>query len=444
MNALIKKIYLLSIAVVLVPLFIIAIASLFGKDKEISEKERRELAQKPKFSFSSLFDGSYETAFENYYSDQFPLRDFLISANGKRENFFAGLKSGDDGIVVIKGPSGNAEARDDGSETDNTSSETEPDVSSDTASEPEDKTGDAKENGWDAGGEVDAYGYTILSGKSAMEVYDNSYKKLEEYATVLNRLASKLPNTKVYNALIPSAVEFYAPAEYNQSKQKSQKQGIAYVYERLNGVTGVDVYSNIAEHTDKYVYFRTDHHWTARGAYYGYLGFASAAGFEPVKLGSPSGAVEGFVGTLDANVNGALKKYPDSVEYFMPEVETEAYVYKNLSMTGGSKISVVAESYSGTNKYMIFIAGDNALTKITTSAGTGRSLLILKDSFANALVPWLCNNYSEIYVVDPRDLSGGDLYGFISDNNIGEVAVINYIMSTRNDKYMSGLKKAIG
>ena len=80
----IKKIYLLSIAVVLVPLFVIAAASLFGKDREVSEKERRELAQKPKFTFRSIFDGSYETAFEKYYSDQFPMRDFLISANGRR------------------------------------------------------------------------------------------------------------------------------------------------------------------------------------------------------------------------------------------------------------------------------------------------------------------------------------------------------------------------
>ena len=113
-------------------------------------------------------------------------------------------------------------------------------------------------------------------------------------------------------------------------------------------------------------------------------------------------------------------------------------------MTGGVHIPVVAESTQSTNKYMIFIEGDNALTKITTDAGTGRSLLILKDSFANAIVPWLCNNYSEIYVIDPRSLSSGDLAGFVKDNNIGEVAVVNYIMSTRNDKYIKGLKNVVG
>lgn len=435
----IKKIYLLSIAVVLVPLFVIAAASLLGKDREVSEKERRELAQKPKFTFRSIFDGSYETAFEKYYSDQFPMRDFLISANGRRENIFSGLRSRDDGIVVIKNMSEDAEKADD-----NTDKPSPDAASSDTVQEPEDKTGDAKENGWEKYDEADVYGYTILSGKSAMEVYDNSYKKLGEYAAVINRLADRLPDTKVYNVLIPSAIEFYAPAEYNQSKQKSQKQGIEYVYERLTDATGVDVYGNISQHTDKYLYFRTDHHWTARGAYYGYIGFAAAAGFSPVDIGTPSGKVEGFVGTLDSKVNGALKKYPDSVEYFMPQVNTEAVIYKSFSMTGGVHIPVVAESTQSTNKYMIFIDGDNALTKITTDAGTGRSLLILKDSFANALVPWLCNNYSEIYVVDPRWIPSGDLAGFVKDNNIGEVAVVNYIMSTRNDKYMKGLKNVVG
>lgn len=132
-----------------------------------------------------------------------------------------------------------------------------------------------------------------------MEQYTNVYKKMDVYAATLNKLKAEMPNTKVYSLMAPTSIEFYAPKKYNSGKSHSQYQGINYIYGELKGITPVDAYPEIAAHTNEYLYFRTDHHWTARGAYYAYRAFANTAGFTPVEINSlRTGKLSPFLGTL--------------------------------------------------------------------------------------------------------------------------------------------------
>lgn len=92
------------------------------------------------------------------------------------------------------------------------------------------------------------------------------------------------------------------------------------------------------------------------------------------------------------------------------------------------------------NKYLAFLGGDHGVTKITTDAPGNRSIVVIKESYANAFVPWLCNNYKTVYVIDPRQINV-NLANFVKTNSIDEVLFLNYMFIPTNPKYMSALEK---
>ena len=111
-------------------------------------------------------------------------------------------------------------------------------------------------------------------------------------------------------------------------------------------------------------------------------------------------------------------------------------------MNDGVKTYVVAKKVSGDNKYLAFISGDQPLEKITTGVTNGKKILVIKESFGNAFVPFLCNNYQEVYVVDPRKIDM-NLPEFIKNNGIGEVLAINYSFGMSNKFYCDSLESMI-
>ena len=285
--------------------------------------------------------------------------------------------------------------------------------------------------------------YLLEIGDRLMEQYGNAYQKMAVYAEDLNKLKTQLPDTKVYCLMAPTAVEFYAPAKYNSGMSKSQYEGISYIYERLDGITPVDAYTEIAAHTDEYLYFRSDHHWTQRGAYYAYLAFAKSAEFTPVnKDDLQTGRLSPFLGSLyKENKTAALENNPDYVEYFMPPVNTTATASeRDAAMTDSYSIKVINTEITSSNKYLAFVGGDHGVVKITTDAQSERSIVVIKESYANAFVPWLCANYRTIYVLDPRQLTV-NLSDFVKTNSIGEVLFLNYMYIPTNAKFMTALEE---
>lgn len=121
-------------------------------------------------------------------------------------------------------------------------------------------------------------------------------------------------------------------------------------------------------HLDEYVYFRTDHHWTARGAYYAYSAFCQAAGLEPVPLNAlESGKIENFVGSMYRYTNAdVLKNNPDYLEYFLPRREADGEYYDDATMKNGRHLTIVSTKIGADNKYLAFIQGDTPLSKIVT------------------------------------------------------------------------------
>lgn len=428
-----RTVLITAIALFIVPLYVFGLYSLCDTDATVSVVEKRNLKTRPELTASSLFNGSYTKDFEEYYADTFPLRDFFLRVNNFFDSIFTKL-SGSDGIVLVGK-----------SDKDDFAGEALTEEESGEASTEAPETQASTEATTQGNQQVTVSGYIVIQGDRAMEMYAANKKDIKAYADAINRLAASVPNAKVYNMLVPTAMEFYGPEEYH-SANHSQQYGIQLAYDQMsNQVTCVDAYSKIAPHINDYLYFRTDHHWTARGAYYGYTALAEAAGFGVKPLSTyQSGRIDGFVGTMYGYTNAeVLKNNPDYVEYFMPQTEATGQYYSTADMTDGRNLRIITTEVSNTNKYLAFIQGDNPLVKIHTANANGRSILVIKESYGNALVPFLVDSYETIYVVDPRKIEM-NLADFVNRNGVQEVLAINYTLITGNKSYMTAFNKLIG
>lgn len=485
--------YIIIIALFLLPIIIIGAISVFDTDAAISVRENRMLKKIPAFSFGELFFGNYPLEFEEYYIDTFPFRDDMLVANTElnRLYYFSLPSSGEDVTLLIPqdndiASGGEAAVPETESEdthepaADNTPG---PDIGEPGGSIPGENTGSPLVSP-SAGGEnpntdqepvpeateepeplpeLEApekadlrTGSIIIVGDRAMEISVAIPEVMTEYAETLNLYKEKMPGSRVISLVTPNGGEFYSPEEFHTGKH-SQKDMIEATYSQMDeSIVKVDAYSEIRKHTDEYIYFRTDHHWTQLGAYYAYVAFCKALELKPYTLDQfETGTIEGFVGsmyTYTANYpqSSVLKNNPDTLHFYRPIREFTSRIYTDSRMDESSAYSgyVVSGKVTNKNKYLAFISGDTPLMHIKTDVGNGKKIIVIKESYGNAFVPFLVNHYEEIYVVDPRKYSGEgtpnmDLPGFVAEHSIDDVLVIDYPLVVSSKRYVGILQNIV-
>ena len=171
----------------------------------------------------------------------------------------------------------------------------------------------------------------------------------QSYISVINRYAEKLDaDINLYSMLIPTQLEFMEPIYANL--QDSEKNAINRIYSSLDPrVKTVNVYDKIAEHTDEYIYFRTDHHWTPLGAYYGYQAFAEAAGLTPISKDLfQTYDINNFLGYLYRFAQEPkLEQNPDTITWYDTDPSGAISVSMraiSLSFSGGHELYSVTRS----------------------------------------------------------------------------------------------------
>lgn len=469
-----KKLYNVLLCTALALLLVIGVWSLFGNGETVSAVDGKTLAEKPEFTFASLFDGSYLPALERSYSDHFPMRDMLLEV-GKTMNRFYYYSGSDENAVLIIGGSTGAEqggerldtalepqvtpseqppAPDEAPEKkpDDTPAEPAPE---DTPQQPEEQTPPEL----DEPAEEDATwaGNVIVVGTRAMEIPSANEQIIESYADAVGRLADAMGSgVRTISLVTPNGGEFYSPQSMHTGIH-SQKAMIEHCYASMDAeIVTVDAYSGLREHADEYIYFRTDHHWTQLGAYYAYQKFCEAAGFEAVALDRfQTGVYENFVGSMYTFTKGypqseTLYNNPDTLTYYLPIYETHAKYYADASLQNGVAVSVVYTQLpeSTTNKYLCYIGGDTPVCVIE-SAAEGGTCIVLKESYGNAFVPFLTSHYSKIIVIDPREFNRDgkpslDLASFAAEQGIDDLIVINYPYMINNTSYIAWLNRLAG
>lgn len=274
----------------------------------------------------------------------------------------------------------------------------------------------------------------FLSGNTAVTLFAYDPNAADQYAGALNKFKKSIdPTIRVYSLLAPTAAEFET-SELAKQNSDSEKEAFARINEKLDSeINQVDAYNAIATHLDEYVFFRTDHHWTALGAYYAYSRFMETIGEKPVSLSQyKEGTIDGFLGTEYKTLKSeALRTKPDTIAYYVPQTNYTytAYSTKNQPM----KRDVVNAKYANDSigLYSVFLGGDYPWGEISTDNKNGRRLVVVKDSFANPFIPYLLPHYESIYFVDPRTYKG-NLTDFVKERQATEVLFLNNATVARN------------
>ena len=237
-----------------------------------------------------------------------------------------------------------------------------------------------------------------------------------------------------------------------------ENRAMAWMYERMDPlVHPVPVYGALKLHNDENIYFHTDHHWTALGAYYAYREFCAQKGLRPHELTEfETYEYSDYLGSFVnySNGNAELKANPDTLTAYIPMGTNEMTTYMPDGSGGYTKYSwPIVKDVSGYNRgsyYLGFVAGDqpwNYAHNETVADGT--SVLIVKDSFGNAFIPWLIDHYEHIYWIDYRaykawcpwaGVDDASLSAFVERNAIQDVILCNNIGSTGSGTNLSDME----
>lgn len=285
------------------------------------------------------FSGKFLTGLSDYMADQFPGRDFWITVNLKWNQFLGQQESS--GVYLCK----------------------------------------------------DDYLMQIPDAPN-QEALDRNLKAIDSFR-------GKYPELNMVMTVVPNAVTILNAKLPGNAPVRNQLEDLSYIKNHIHGVNFVDVTGTLVIHNDEQLYYRTDHHWTSRAASFAYATIAEA-----LEIPAPEQETyrvypvsDSFQGTLSSR--SGSHKAVDVVEVFAPQTEVDYCVtYPDSSEPVGSMYK--REALEGKDHYTVFFGGNYSRVDITTTASTGRSLLLFKDSYANCMVQFLYPYFERIIMIDPR------------------------------------------
>ena len=354
-------------------LFVVMFLNIITPASKTSVAENRELQQRPSMSLSRLLDGKFASEYTKFLSDQFINRDGLIKIKAKFD-LMTGKKE-INGVYIAKND-------------------------------------------------------YLMEGFKRSD--DNStLSKLSE----INKFTNNNTGLKVSMMLVPNKVEIYSNLLPKSNPNDSQKEYVNFVKKNLDSKIKVvelfDVFEKNKNNID--LYFKTDHHWTTDGAYLAYVEYCKALNLEPINenMLERNLASDSFKGSLYYK-NGAEIGFPDELYLYLNKNEDKPVLVKYYDDLKKVPSLYDVSKLQGRDPYEVFTGGNHTQIKIRTNIDTKRKLLVVKDSYANAMLPFLVNNFSEITVVDLRYFTGS-LQDVIQNNELTDVLFLNNINTFNTD-----------
>ena len=342
-----KKLNIITTCVFAVLLFGFAIAFFILPDHSFSEQENRSLRTLPAFSWEKLADGSYGDEINDYFADQFPMRDTLVGLKGVTE---VALGKGENNGILL-GKNGQLARR---------------------------LFAVKRADGTTVTVEIDSFDPT----------------KLQAAAEGLDRVSATLdlPFTAFLTGrtIDVAASAFDYPTEASDALPETF---YASLEPDTHAINSVPLFREKYD-SGEYVYYKTDHHWTTLGAYYAYAELLRSWGMEgeiiPIEAFDRQTVSDSFYGTA-WSAGGMKYVAPDSMEFWYLGNEDDFCVTadgKELDGFYSTRYLLLKDQYSA------FLDGTHDVVTITKKGETERpTLLILKDSFANAIAPFLAQHF---------------------------------------------------
>lgn len=346
-------------------IFMVLLLGLAGKEalshqRTYSPVEKRELQTRPEISITKVLDGRFQKKYESYLRDQFPGRDHWVSFQTDMELFMG--KNEIHNVYIGKNHYLLEHY---------TEKEFDPQQISKNLQALEKFVGKAKQN-------ADVH---------VMMVPTKSWILREK----LPAFAPHYKEQRFYDAL----------------QQKLEKEDVLISVEPV-----------LDAHKEEEIYYRTDHHWTTLGAWYAYEQYTKAVGGDLQRAQGKKKfrcISKDFYGTTYAKINYA--RQADKIEIYEPADKLR--VVYNM----GEKKTKTLYDFSflkTADQYSVFTGGNQAVLEITGGIKNGKTLLLIKDSFANSILPFLAEDYEKLVVVDLRQLnvSGDRLLEMFSPTDI--------------------------
>lgn len=365
----------MTVALLALVLLVFAAADLVKADRLFSETENRILAQRPEWSLERVLDGSYEKEYETYATDQFVSRDTWVMLKTRMDILLQ--------KKLIKGV------------------------------------------------------YLAQDGYLIEQHLPGDYDQM----MVNKRLGQLLELTERYSGtmvmLVPTADNILTDKLPAYAVSYDQRGLLDQVKEKIGEEHVIDVFPILGEHREEQIYYRTDHHWTTLGAYYGYQQWTRTMdypprNFDPQDLETVS---DSFLGTLHSRLNLPMKA--DEIQIFPRTTSRRVKVVYDFSR---ETTSYYEPSYlEGKNQYGYFLDDNHAFIEIDTAyVAKDRELFLIKDSYANSLIPILAPHYEKIYVLDLRYYNGS-LFSlmeqYVTSDKVDVLVVYNCIHFMENFYY---------
>ncbi len=415
---------------------------------DYSASEKRSLAEFPTPEMSSLLSGAYFTELSTWFSDTFPFREELLSADARLEGWYGPQGDAYYGNKEHAAADEIPEAAEtlapvmtlsgDGAE-DTSAADTENEESR-SAADALDRYASMVETNEDGTLKIRKEEKTEVSGEQAGNIYVTRHCGYEiyyynqggavKYASMINTYKAAFPECEIYDILVPNSFGVELDTGTQAALGSSNMQdSFNYIFSMMDPeVHRISMFEALLQHKDEYIYFHTDHHWTGLGAYYAYTEFCKAKGITPHALSDyEKQSFPDFYGTFyfSTNRSEALKQNPDTVEAWVPMATNDMqYVDQQGSLGSAHVINDMSEANAG-DKYSTFIFGDHPLTVIhNPTQADGSACVLIKESYGNAFAPYLVDHYEDVYVVDYRYFQG-DLRELIREYGIQDIIFLN-------------------
>lgn len=349
---------------------------LVAPKQTFSENENRALASWPIYSFTALKDGSYMSGVQTYLSDHFPLRDPFMTLKTKYEMLTGREEINDiylakDGYYIEAYKTPKQQKK----------------IITQFRKLQDAITTDAKQN------------VRVMLVPTAISTYNAKLpgsapdRGVLRQVDTLNEIYAALPNMQKVDAW--SALQAAAAQEATDRTGASGNAADAQSMADAEAA-GSDTAAAAG------LYYHTDHHWTTHGAYVGYQAYCDAAGLSPIPEADfqKTCVTTDFHGTIFSKLHDSTVP-GDAITLYENPANRLTVSYPD---TGEVTDTLYNRDYlAQKDKYSLFLNNLHPLVEITNeTADSDRQLVLIKDSYANSMVPFLVNHYQKIYVFDTR------------------------------------------
>ena len=389
-----KKVRIIIIIVFIGFFVLISGTSLIIKDREFSPNENRYLAETPELSWDNILSGKFQDGLEDYLRDQVCFRDGWITV----------------------------------------------------------KTGIQKACGdTDIGGAYvgkDGYDFEKITPEDVDEKQvDRNIKAVEDYFMTASETIDK---QKLSFLLVPTSGLVMQEKLPKNARLFDQAKYIDQVQKAMKDYNFVDVRDTLMDHNDEYIYYKTDHHWTSAGACLAYDVWSERTGGEAeTEDGLVKNVVsDKFRGSLYSKILDADSAYDEIWTYGLQKDDAFGSKYCTVTIDEKQQLDSIYddEMLQKKDKYAYFLSGNYGQVHIqnqkAASKAKGKNILIIKDSFANSFVPFVTQDYENIYMVDLRYYNG-DMKSYLQEHNITDVLVLYNISNFISDRNLHKLTGGI-